>query len=108
MAKKIVRENNTDFLICSICKLNKHCQHNFDFECIETNGFFVYHQICKIVCHQNCKSQTTKKKEVYDDREFSFQLNTTMTGATNVIRILKEFLENTNWNYKYVKIQLVE
>ena len=49
-----------------------------------------------------------EKKEVYENREFSFQLNTTMAGATNVMRTLKEFLENTNWNYKYVKTQLVE
>jgi len=24
--------------ICQICKLNEHCQHNFDNECIEAYG----------------------------------------------------------------------
>ena len=49
-----------------------------------------------------------EKEEVYKDREFSFQLNTTMEGATKVIRKLKNFLKNTDWVYKSVKSQLVE
>lgn len=48
------------------------------------------------------------KEEIYEDRMFSFQLNTTFTGAIEVMKELKEFLKNTNWNYKHVKIQLVK
>lgn len=54
------------------------------------------------------KNKKAEKKEVYKDREFSFQLNSTEEGAAKVIKKLKEFLSNTDWAYKSVKSQLVK
>ena len=40
MSKILNTENVNKLSICLICKLNKYCQHNFDYECNEVYTFF--------------------------------------------------------------------
>ncbi|KKL65297.1 hypothetical protein LCGC14_2156410 [marine sediment metagenome] len=34
---RFIEERET---LCDICKLDEYCQHNFDYECKETDSFF--------------------------------------------------------------------
>ena len=91
---------------------------NEQLGCNKCKNFNLYPKIywCKKICSilEYNKNQTKcinfDQEEIYKQRKFSFELQTTKDGSFKVLKLLQELLENPpcNFSYENLMVELIE